>query len=1008
MLTPIYITISCVVIMADMLTACLVFGEHKKHCKILGCTCIVASVVQLTYLLSVLMPTYFLASVMSSLYFVSISVALSSLLTFIRINSNNRQKQFDKTIKKFVECCVFVDALIFLINPFCEISMRYSDIGGQVARFQYDAMPLYAYHLVLAYSLFVFSVYHLVRRTITAPREYRTQYVYTILMLLVVVGINALFLFVPSLFGTARLDFSIWGYSIASFSLYLAYYRYPYSGMKPYYNSWIVENVNQAVALFNYEDELLIVNDNMRRLFPDIKLDIGMKVEDFVTATQIDNKLRADSEETVFQTFITSGEREYSVRVERKILKSQDSITRMGQLFVFTDKTSEIDVLTSFHSWEAFRIVVKEEKVAFAPPLTVAVCDINGLSEINAVYGKNVGDQAIELLANTLRKHFTGICHFVRGNEANLIVLCFDIDEDKVKDTLSIIHDELITNDTIGCVLNIQSAVACITEAGQDIFEVVEQASKSMRNKKLLDVKSRRSELVMSLVKTLSECDNDTEEHVKRTQLLGAELGKRLGLTDMQQSDLALLCLLHDIGKIGIPLEILNKPGKLDDSEWRMMKTHTSKGYQIATSSQELSHIADMILHHHESWDGRGYPDGLSKEAIPLLSRIISVVDAYDAMVNDRAYRAAMSVKEAVAELKRCAGKQFDPTVVNEFIRILPNIDDAESEFDFEIIKAATSNAKRNEEPIVSNSMFDKNINIHPVAYSRYIIDDKMRIIEIDEQFEILTGYTSNDIHANEIYQADIIPEEDVPGYLQLVTTQLSKKPIAYFEHRIKRKDGTIFYVFCCGRVFFDSAVKAERSEVIIFDSSNTYSMGLMISEVENKAEIRLSKWEDKYRCDSLTGLLTHEAFKKDVESHISNSNSKIMLLMMDIDKFKEYNDNNGHRAGDEFLTVLSHALTGTLRKDDLACRMGGDEFAAALFFDATVSDDAMIERAQQICDKINIILTALPGGTSLSMGVVISDSKNMSFDKLYERSDKALYDAKSKGKSRMTLYEED
>ena len=104
---------------------------------------------------------------------------------------------------------------------------------------------------------------------------------------------------------------------------------------------------------------------------------------------------------------------------------------------------------------------------------------------------------------------------------------------------------------------------------------------------------------------------------------------------------------MHDIGKVAIPLEILNKPGKLTDEEWEIIKSHTIKGYEIAKSTPELEGVADMIKYHHERWDGKGYPDGLSLETIALLSRIIYVVDAYDAMINNRSYRKAKSVEEA-------------------------------------------------------------------------------------------------------------------------------------------------------------------------------------------------------------------------------------------------------------------------------------------------------------------------------------------------------------------------
>jgi HD-GYP domain-containing protein (c-di-GMP phosphodiesterase class II) len=126
--------------------------------------------------------------------------------------------------------------------------------------------------------------------------------------------------------------------------------------------------------------------------------------------------------------------------------------------------------------------------------------------------------------------------------------------------------------------------------------------------------------------------------------------------------------MLHDIGKIGIDNSILNKPGKLSKNEWEIMKKHSEIGYRIAMSSPELEPIAEYILAHHERWDGNGYPQGLKGEEIPLLSRILAVVDSYDAMTEDRVYRKAMTHQAAIEEIKKNAGTQFDPNIAQIFI----------------------------------------------------------------------------------------------------------------------------------------------------------------------------------------------------------------------------------------------------------------------------------------------------------------------------------------------------
>ena len=154
-------------------------------------------------------------------------------------------------------------------------------------------------------------------------------------------------------------------------------------------------------------------------------------------------------------------------------------------------------------------------------------------------------------------------------------------------------------------------------------------------------------------------------------QELALPMGRALGLSDNQLDELALLAALHDIGKIAIAKTILTKPGKLSPDEWAIMKKHPEIGYRIAMACQDLIPIAEAILAHHERWDGAGYPQGLRGENIPLVSRIISVIDAYDVITNGRVYQEAASVTEAIDELHRCAGTQFDPALVDMFAEML-------------------------------------------------------------------------------------------------------------------------------------------------------------------------------------------------------------------------------------------------------------------------------------------------------------------------------------------------
>jgi HD-GYP domain-containing protein (c-di-GMP phosphodiesterase class II) len=192
-----------------------------------------------------------------------------------------------------------------------------------------------------------------------------------------------------------------------------------------------------------------------------------------------------------------------------------------------------------------------------------------------------------------------------------------------------------------------------------------------MFRNKFMEITSPRGTLVHSLRKALAESTHETDEHSGRMRFLAVELAHTLGLSDNSIDDLSLLCVLHDIGKVGIPDQILQKAGPLSPEEWEIMRTHPEIGSRIVEGSAELSHVANAILSHHERWDGNGYPRNLEGAEIPLAARVLAIVDAYDAMVSDRPYRRALPHHEAMDEIQRNSGTQFDPDLVNVFAEMM-------------------------------------------------------------------------------------------------------------------------------------------------------------------------------------------------------------------------------------------------------------------------------------------------------------------------------------------------
>ncbi|MHB8917083.1 MAG: HD-GYP domain-containing protein, partial [Desulfocucumaceae bacterium] len=219
--------------------------------------------------------------------------------------------------------------------------------------------------------------------------------------------------------------------------------------------------------------------------------------------------------------------------------------------------------------------------------------------------------------------------------------------------------------------LSISVGFAQSSDEQINMSELFREADNNMYREKLHRSQSTRSAIVQTLMKALEARDFITEGHADRLQGLVEGLARAIGMPDSSVADLRLLAKFHDIGKVGISDRILFKKSSLSAKEMAEMRRHCEIGHRIAQSANDLAHIADWILKHHEWCNGDGYPLGLKGEEIPLECRILAIADAYDAMTSDRPYRKALSHDEAVTELKRCSETQFDRRLVSTFLDVL-------------------------------------------------------------------------------------------------------------------------------------------------------------------------------------------------------------------------------------------------------------------------------------------------------------------------------------------------
>ena len=213
-----------------------------------------------------------------------------------------------------------------------------------------------------------------------------------------------------------------------------------------------------------------------------------------------------------------------------------------------------------------------------------------------------------------------------------------------------------------------------LAERDLAFMQILAQLAADDIERRDLEARSVRCQIeassVLALIAALDARDSYSAEHSEALVELTQGVARRLGLDEEQASEVKWMALLHDIGKVGVPDAVLLKPGPLDESEWALMRRHPEIGARIVAEVEGLSHMAPAILADHERWDGLGYPLGLAGEAIPIASRITFACDAYHAMVSDRPYRAAMSHANAVEELRRNSGTQFDPRVVEALLDV--------------------------------------------------------------------------------------------------------------------------------------------------------------------------------------------------------------------------------------------------------------------------------------------------------------------------------------------------
>jgi diguanylate cyclase (GGDEF)-like protein len=435
------------------------------------------------------------------------------------------------------------------------------------------------------------------------------------------------------------------------------------------YLTFNIFHKNQIKAYFNVEIDvgfnvLSLLKDDNRRTRIKTSIDGALKgeiIHDVIYTTLPGNKIIEER-----FTPLRRGHDILGVTVFIRDITEQrlheDSIMRL----------SYYDGLTGLPNRRYFQEKLVEVHDNQYCPVSIITCDINGLKLFNDALGHKMGDLVLVKVAEILTRHLlpNGTVSRIGGDE--FIFILPNTDYDTALKMMEKVDNEFDKHLFNGLKLSVSYGIATKLE-GDHIDDVLKQSEEQMHKSKLFEKASHRSEFIKSILNTLREKNPREKDHSTRVATICTEIGKFLGMKKHDLNLLEAIASLHDIGKIAIDEAILNKPGKLTPKEWEAIKKHPEIGYRIISTAPEYAEIAEDILSHHEHFNGQGYPRGLSGEDIPIRARIVSIADAYDAMVSRRTYKEPMTHEQAILEIKRCSGTQFDPNLVNIFIDLIEN-----------------------------------------------------------------------------------------------------------------------------------------------------------------------------------------------------------------------------------------------------------------------------------------------------------------------------------------------
>jgi diguanylate cyclase (GGDEF)-like protein len=550
---------------------------------------------------------------------------------------------------------------------------------------------------------------------------------------------------------------------------------------------------------------------------------------------------------------------------------------------------------------------------------------------------------------------------------------------------------------------------------------------------------------IEALARAIDAKDQTGQSHIRRVQAYAAGLAQGFGMTDNDIQGVKTAALLHDIGKLAVPEHILSKPGPLTQEEFQKVRIHPQVGADIISAVPFPYPVAPLILCHHERWDGKGYPQGLKGTDIPLGARILSVVDYYDALTSERPYHKAMTHEGALALLQQEAGRALDPSVVQMFVAMIPQMAEAADAAlpptlarpEYESSGNLGSPAVGFESELARNTVFEDIALAHREIYALYElaqtmgtslgVADTMALIAsklsnlvpfsacalflYEEKTDSLACKSATGVDDEKLGLLRVKGGHGLSGWVARNRRPLvNAKPALEFEAAGIQEATQLQSALIAPLVFGDRFIGTLAVYQVDADFYTDNHRRLVDHVCEQVAAvINNSIVFEKTQEDSLTDPLTLLPNTRFMFTHLTRElaraerlKAEVALLVMDLDGFKEINDTHGHHVGDRALRQVAEVLKSAIRPYDICIRYAGDEFIVVL--SGCGQDEAERKRLEMQRAVDDVMFEARPGrrvALAVSVGAAIFPRDGRTYEELLSTADSRMYRDKTRRKQR-------